>query len=90
MYLREIWRKCWTTDEHDSCYILEWGRPSAWALGVEFELPHDSGGCYSHKRDAAGELQRVDYTHRSWHVQINLLWRSFFLVRVKQRPITRS
>lgn len=87
MILNELARKCWTTDEHGSRYGFAWGKPSAWALGFAFDPPHDSGGCYDYKRDAAGELVRVDYTHRSWSLEVNFLFRGFYLFRVKHRPV---
>lgn len=90
MILSEIVRKVWTTDEHGSRYVFQWGRPSAWALGLVWDPPHDSGGCYDYKRDAAGELVRVDYTHRTWMLEAHFLWRGFYLIRVKQRPVPRS
>ncbi len=87
MYTDEIVRRAWTTDEHDSRYVLIWGRPSAWVIGLGWEPPHDSGGCYAYRRDATGALVRVDYTHRSWSIEINLLWRSLYVARVRQRPV---
>ncbi len=88
MRVDEIIRKCWVTDEHDSRYILTWGRPNGWTFGFNIEPPHDSGGNYRHKKPTPdAEYVRYDYEHRSWSIELWFLWRGLYLARIKQTLI---